>query len=143
MSTQENKAIVRRLFEEVLKGNLDIADELIITDYAQHSVFGVPPGREGFKQFFAGFAAAVPDASHTIDDMIAEEDKVVLRSTIRGTQTGPLPGIPPTGKPFTLTTIDIFRLADGKIVEEAVPDQFFSNPRSDRAKDFLSKILHH
>lgn len=117
MSPEENKAIVRRLFEEVLKGNLAIADELIVTDYAQHSVFGVPQGREGFKQFFMGFGAAVPDVSHTIEDMIAEGDKVVVRSTIRGTQTGDLPGIPATGKPFTLTTIDIFRLADGKIEE--------------------------
>lgn len=117
MTTEQNKAIVRRLFEEVLKGNLNVADELIVTDYAQHSVFAVPPGREGFKQFFMGFSAAVPDAHYTIEDMIAEGDKVVLRSTIRGTQMGPLPGIPPTGKPFRLTTIDIFRLQDGKIVE--------------------------
>jgi len=63
MSAEENKAIVRRLLDEVMKGNLAIADELIVTDYAQHSVFGVPQGREGFKQFFMGFATAVPRCS--------------------------------------------------------------------------------
>ncbi len=113
----ENKAIVRRLFEEVMKGNLAIADELIVTDYAQHSVFGVPQGREGFKQFFMGFAAAAPDARYTIEDMIGEGDRVVSRFTLTGTQTGEMQGIPPTGKQFNVTGIDIFRVVDSKIVE--------------------------
>ena len=117
MSAENNKTIVRRLFEEVMKGNLAIADELIAADYAQHSVFGIPDGREGFKQFFMAFAAAVPDAHFVIEDVIAEGDKVVTRFTVTGTQTGALQGIPPTGKKFAMKGIDIFRVVDGKIVE--------------------------
>ncbi|HKY54261.1 MAG TPA: ester cyclase [Anaerolineales bacterium] len=117
MSTENNKSIVFRLFDEVMKGNLAIADELIAEDYAQHSVFGIPNGREGFKQFFMAFAAAVPDARFVIEDMIAEGDKVVTRLTVNGTQTGALQGIPPTGKKFSMKGIDIFRVENGKIVE--------------------------
>lgn len=117
MSAETNKAVVRRLFEEVMKGNLSVADELIAEDYAQHSVFGIPDGREGFKQFFMTFAAAAPDAHFVIDDVIAEGDKVVTRLTVTGTQTGALQGIPPTGKTFSMKGIDIFRLVDGRIVE--------------------------
>ena len=117
MSTENNKSIVLRLFEEVMKGNLAIADELISEDYAQHSVFGIPNGREGFKQFFMAFAAAVPDAQFVIEDVISEGDKVVTRLTVNGTQTGALQGIPPTGKKFSMKGIDIFRVEDGKLVE--------------------------
>lgn len=117
MSAEQNKSIVRRLFEEVMKGNLAIADELIAEDYAQHSVFGIPDGREGFKQFFMAFAGAVPDARMEIEDVIAEGDRVVTRLTVSGTQTGPLQGIPATGKSFTMKGIDIFRVVDGRIVE--------------------------
>ena len=117
MSTENNKSIVLRLFEEVMKGNLAIADELIVEDYTQHSVFGIPNGREGFKQFFMAFATAVPDAQFDIEDVIAEGDKVVTRYTVKGTQTGALQGIPPTGKKFSMKGIDIFRVVDGKVVE--------------------------
>ena len=117
MTTENNKSIFLRLFEEVMKGNLAIADELIAEDYAQHSVFGIPNGREGFKQFFMAFAAAVPDAQFVIEDVIVEGDKVVTRLTVNGTQTGALQGIPPTGKKFSMKGIDIFRVVDGKVVE--------------------------
>ena len=117
MSTENNKSIVRRLFEELMKGNVSIADKLIATDYAQHSVFGIPDGREAFKQFFLAFAMAAPDAQFVIEDVIAEGDKVVIRLTVTGTQTGPLQGIPPTGRKFSMRGIDIFRVADDRIVE--------------------------
>ena len=117
MSTENNKSIILRLFDEVMKGNLAIADELITEDYAQHSVFDIPNGRERFKQFFMAFAAAVPDAQFVVEDVIAEGDKVVTRLTVSGTQTGELQGIPPTGKKFSMKGIDIFRVEDGKIVE--------------------------
>jgi steroid delta-isomerase-like uncharacterized protein len=113
----QNKMIVQRLFDEIMKGNLAVADELIAEDYNQHSVFGLPNGREAFKQFFIAFASAVPDARFVIEDMIAESDKVVSRFSVTGTQMGELPGIRPTGKKFTMRGIDIFRVVDGKIVE--------------------------
>ena len=84
MSTEKNKAVVHRLFEEIMQGNLAVADELITQDYAQHSVFGIQNGRDAFKQFFMAFAAAVPDAHFVIADVIAENDKVVTRMTVTG-----------------------------------------------------------
>lgn len=116
-TAEENKAIIRRLYEELNKGNLNIADELIVEDYAQHSILPVPPGREGFKKFFAAFSAAFPNAHFTIEDMIAEKDKVALRFTGRFTHRGEFMGVHPTGKQMKMTGIDIFRLSNGKIVE--------------------------
>lgn len=117
MSAEQNKMIIRRLFAEIMRGNLAVADELIAEDYVQHSVFSIPNGREAFKQFFMAFATAVPDARFVIEDIIAESDKVVSRFSVTGTQMGELSGILPTRKKFTMRGIDIFRMVDGKIVE--------------------------
>lgn len=118
MSIEENKEVVRRFADEVFnRGNLGVADELLVEDYRQHSIMGLPQGREGFKQFFAGFGQAVSDGEYTIHDLIAEGDKVVLYGTFSATHTGEMQGIPATGRHFDLTAIDIFRLEDGKIVE--------------------------
>jgi len=116
----ENKAIVRRFFEEVVnKGNMAVADELIAQDYLEHgSPAGQPAGIEGFKQFIALVATAFPDLQVTIEDMISEENKVVVRLTVHGTHTGKLMGaIPPTGKRAMWTGIDIIRVVGGKIAE--------------------------
>jgi steroid delta-isomerase-like uncharacterized protein len=74
-------------------------------------------GREGIKQFYATLRAAFPDIHFTIEDQIAEGDRVVTRWTARATHTGEYQGIPPTGKQFSLTGIDIDRIANGKVVE--------------------------
>lgn len=66
---------------------------MIVEDYAQHSILPVPQGREGFKKFFVAFGAAFPDASFTIEDMIAEEDRVALRFTGRFTHRGEFMGV--------------------------------------------------
>ncbi len=116
-AAKRNKAIVRRLYEELNKGNWDIAEELIVADYTQHSILPVPQGREGFKQFFAQFGAAFPDANFIIEDMIAEKDKVAVRFTGRFTHKSEFMGIPPTGKQIKMMGIDIFRISNGKIVE--------------------------
>ena len=91
-------------------------DELVAQDYIQHTK-GVPPGRVGVQQFFTTLRAAFPDIHNTIEDMLAEGDRVVWRSTIRGTHTGPFRGIPPTGKQVTITAINILRIVDGQFVE--------------------------
>lgn len=117
MSTEENKALVRRWYAEVLNpGNLDRAGEFVATDMIDHSP-GVPQGLEGVKQALGGHRAAFPDLQITVDDQIAEGDMVVNRITARGTHQGPFMGIPPTGKPFTLTAFAVVRIADGKFVE--------------------------
>jgi steroid delta-isomerase-like uncharacterized protein len=121
MSTEENKAIVRRAYEEVFSnGNFAVADELYTATHVNHypgNPPGLPSGLEGFKQLIAFYRSAFPDLHFTIEDQIAEGDKVVTRTTSAGTNTGSLMGIPATGKSATITGIQIDRIADGKIVE--------------------------
>jgi predicted ester cyclase len=119
VSTEENKALVRRLYEEVFnRGNLSTVDEPLAANYIDHTALpGTSPGPEGLKQFTSMFHAAFPDLHFTIEDLIAEGDTVVVRQTYRGTHKGDLMGITPTGKQVTITSIDIGRFADGKLVE--------------------------
>ena len=87
MSAQENKAIVRRLVEEAQEGGkLHVIDELISPDFVDHSAWpGIPATREGVKQIFGMFHAALADLQVIIHDQIAEDDRVVMRKTLRGT----------------------------------------------------------
>jgi predicted ester cyclase len=119
-----NKEFVRRAMEEMWsQGNLSAIDKYVAANYVEHqSMPGVPPTLDGLKQVVAGFRTAFPDLHVTIEDMIAEGDKVVVRSTMHGTQKGELrlgpgPAIPPTGKAITLQSIDIIRIQNGKGVE--------------------------
>lgn len=118
MSAEENKALVRRFYEEIDRGNLDALDELVTEDYINHTPqpFPVPAGREGLKYASKLFRDATP-GYHQIEDMIAEGDRVVTRLTAYGTHVGEMAGIPPTGHKLTMTGIAIHRIADGKIVE--------------------------
>jgi len=120
MSAQENKALVRRFYEEIDKGNIDILDELVAEDYIDHSpppFPGLPPGREGVKQAFRIFQQATP-GYHTIEDQIAEGDKVVTRLTSYGKHEGDLPGAPRTGNEMKMTSITIHRIENGRLVEK-------------------------
>jgi steroid delta-isomerase-like uncharacterized protein len=118
MSSEENKALVRRFFEETSRGNLDVLDELMSESYVDHNLPpGLPPGREGQRQLIRSYLRAFPDLRFTIEDLIAEGDKVVTRGHYQGTQQGEFLGIPPTGKQVNVALIDIVRLADGKLVE--------------------------
>ncbi len=117
--TADNKALNRRFVEEVInQGNIEAIDELIDPGVVDHAALpGFPTGREGAKQFFAMMRSAFPDLHLTIEDMIAEGDKVVMRSTWSGTHQGEFMGIPATGRRVTVSAIDISRVADGRIVE--------------------------
>lgn len=120
MSIEENKALVRRHFEELVNNkNLTVIDEQVAPDFVDHSSLSGQPayGPEAPRQAMKILHTALPDAHVTIEDVIAEGDRVVVRNTWRGTHLGPLMGIPPTGKPLVLTGIVIWRIADGKIVE--------------------------
>ena len=124
--SEENKAIARRLFGEgINEGNLSVADELVAPDFINHNpARGATPDREGLKQYVTMLRSAFPDLHGTIEDQIAEGDKVVLRMTFRGTHRGKLMGIPPTGKELAVIAIGIFRFAGGKIVERwAITDE--------------------
>ncbi len=119
MSIEENKAIELRFLEEVVnKGNLAVIDELCAANFVDHTALpGLAPDREGYKQFFAMSRSALPDFHSTLEDMIAEGDKVAERFTGRGTHKGEWMGIAPTGKQVTIQGMAIHRITDGKIVE--------------------------
>ena len=119
MSAEENKTIIRRYIEEAWnRGNLAIFDELVSPDYARYMADPAKPlNREQQKQRIAAFRNAFPDFHLTIEDLVAEGDKVVFRMTAHGTQQGQFMAIPPTGKPITISIIDIARIVDGKLVE--------------------------
>ena len=117
MSLEENKALTRRFYDEVInKGNLDLIDELVSADFVEHEEFpGLPTtGPEAPKAALGMFMAAFPDLQITAGDMIAEGDKVVVQATMSGTHTGEFMGIPPTNKSFSVPAIDIIEIRDGK-----------------------------
>lgn len=116
---EENKALARRLFEDIWnKGDLDAFDEIYAPDIVNHTLPpGIPQGIEGNKMFTKMYLTAFPDTKMTIDLQIAEGDKVVTRWHAEGTHKGELMGIPATGKQATVTGIVIDRIAGGRIVE--------------------------
>jgi steroid delta-isomerase-like uncharacterized protein len=115
---EQNKALIRRFYEEIDAGNIDAMDELVAPDYMNHDppFPGLAPGREGLKQVFKMFWEGTP-GTHTVEDQIAEEDKVVTRLRARGRFERELAGIPPTGNEMDVTAIAVHRIAGGKIVE--------------------------
>ena len=117
--SEENKALVRRFHEEVInKGNLGVMDELCAPNMVDHSLPPeFPAGMEGTKQMISMFRAALPDVRVTIEDLIAEGDKVTCRWTACGTHKGDFMGIAATGKQVTVTGIGIDRIVGGKAVE--------------------------
>lgn len=119
-STEENKAIIRRWLEEGWsRGNLAIADELIDSNFVVHGAGGqvVPSGPQGVKQLVAAWRTGFPDGQMSIDDLLGEGDKVVVRMTWRGTHQGNFNGVAPTGNRVAVTSIGIDRIANGKIAE--------------------------
>jgi steroid delta-isomerase-like uncharacterized protein len=119
VSADTNKEIVRRLGVEPWEGNLGVIDELVASNYVGHDpAMPDQQGPEGVKEFITGYLAAFPDGRITIDDQFAAGDLVATRWMGRGTQTGELMGIPPTGKQVTITGITISRVEKGKVVEE-------------------------
>jgi len=120
MSTEENKALIRRFLEEVwVMGDPTVVDEFIASNFVLHPTpSGGVPNLEAYKQWVGRVSAGLADRQSTIEDQIAEGDMVVTRWTFRGTHTGELMGIAPTGKQVTVTGISIDRVVGGKIVEE-------------------------
>ena len=118
MSTENNKAVTHQFLEELFnKRNLAIVDALCATNIINHGLGPGASGSEGTKRSASMYLAAFPDLHFTFEDFIAEGDKVVVRETMSGTQQGELMGIPPSGKQFSVTGIEICRFEGGKIVE--------------------------
>ena len=116
---EHNKAVIRRFVEEVQnRKDFDVYDELNDPEFVNLSAPpGVPPDREGGKTFLRAFLGAFPDSSFTIDDMIAEGDRVATKKTFTGTHTADFGDIPATGRRVTLQYVDIMRVRNGRIVE--------------------------
>ena len=119
MSAEKNKALVRHWFEQLDLRNLAIIDELLPADYVDHNppLSDMPPGREGVWGASCALAAAFPDAVHTIEDQMAEGDKVMTRLTVRATFLGEILGFQPTGKVVEVRGIAVHRIREGQLVE--------------------------
>lgn len=121
MSAEQNKALIRRGFEEGMnQHNLSVFDGLLAPNYVNHNMPAPAPGPEGMKQVLAMFLTAFPDFQVTIEDAIAEGDRVATRGTWRGTHKGDFMGIPATGKSVSVSYCDIWRFENGKAVENWV-----------------------
>jgi steroid delta-isomerase-like uncharacterized protein len=122
MSTEQNKATSRRWYLEIFnEGQLDLADEINTADYTNHDLYAPPGGfgrgPQATKNVVTLYRSAFPDVRFTIEDQIAEGDVVVTRWTARGTNTGSLNGMPPTGKKATIGGISFERYENGKLAE--------------------------
>ena len=118
MSIEENKSIVRRFFEEgPSKGDLSAADELLAPNFALHVPLPSAPGIQGMNDVITACRAAFEHLNVTVEDMIAEGDRVAARFKAHGIHKGAFMGLPPTNKSIAMTGIEIFRIENDKIAE--------------------------
>ena len=119
MSTEQNLSLVRRFLEGINRHNLDVIDEVCAPSYIAHFP-GTPEPltRETIKPVWAHFFAAFPDLTHTLEDIFADGERIVVRMTIAGRQTGEFMGMPPTGRAVSIGSINFLQCADGRIVEQ-------------------------
>ena len=124
MSTEENKAVVRRFFDNAASGAGD--DELIAEDIVYHgpAMLGEVHGREVFKQLLGVFRAAFPGFETEVKQLVAEGDVVAAWHTHRGRHTGEFAGVPPTGKAVEVDGLELLRVRDGRIAEFWHMDDF-------------------
>ncbi len=118
MSTQENKSIARRYIEEIWSdGKLEAVHEIMNEGFLFHSPIRELEGLEAFKQFVSGIHATFPDINFKVDDLIAEEDKVLVCWTMTGTHTNEFMGISATGNHFTIPGTSVARFSEGRMAE--------------------------
>lgn len=119
MLLEANKALARRVIEEIWnQRHLECFDAFFAPTFVNHNPApGTSADLDGLKQSAQNFFAAFPDAHLSIDDVIAEGDRVVLQTTGRGTHQGPFLGTPPTGRQFAAQAYTVLRIVDGQVVE--------------------------
>ncbi len=122
MSAEENKAVIRRAYDELWnERNVGVVDELVAEDFLNHAA---PPdrqrGRQDLKDMILMFESAFPDFHYEVEDVIAEREKVAVRDLFRGTHQGNFMGIPATGNRVTMEAIHIYRFREGKLAEHWV-----------------------
>lgn len=123
----QNKALIRKYLDEVWqKNNISALEEYLSPAYKRYLSPTAPPlDLEGQRQRLKGFRAAFPEVQITVEEMIAEGDRVAFRCTMRTVHKGPFQGIQPTGRSLTVTLLDVIRIEDGKFVEHwGGPDLF-------------------
>ena len=120
MSPDEHKAILRAHAEVLFNQHrVDRTAETVAADYRDHAPQpGQAPGLAGAQQKWAAYLAALPDLRATLEDLVAEGDRVAVRWTVEGTHRGALFGIPPTGTRVRFRGLSIYRFAGGKIAEQ-------------------------
>jgi steroid delta-isomerase-like uncharacterized protein len=116
-STTANKALVRRAIG-YNHGAADDPAAIFAPDFVAHMPGRPPMDRMTFEQFVAGFAAGFPGYTYQVQDQVAQGDLVFNRITWRGTHGGPFAGVPATGRPIELSGINLFRVQDGRVVEQ-------------------------
>jgi steroid delta-isomerase-like uncharacterized protein len=119
--SQQNKTLARRWFDELFsRGDLDAANEILSADFVDHLTGGDERGLEELKHYVIMYRSAFPDIQDTVEEVVAEGDKVVVRWTSRGTHQGEFMGVAPTGRHVTFSGMRLFRIAENKIVESWV-----------------------
>ena len=121
MSTEDNKHTLRRFYEAIDRQEIAALDRFVSANYIDHNPLPMPgaaAGFEGLKQAFAAFVTAFPDSVHTLEDIVAEGDKVVARVVGKGTHRAPFMGVPASGRQISMEGIAIYRFEHGKIVEK-------------------------
>jgi predicted ester cyclase len=125
MSQEQMKEAFRRVVEEAYsQGDLKVLDDVFAPGFVEHQAGIVPPTVDGVKGSIAFLRAAFQDLRLSLEEIVASGDKTWARITARGSHQGPFMGVPPTGKPFAITVLDVCRFENGKVVEHwGVADQ--------------------
>ena len=123
--SEQNKTLARRFYDEILNSRrMDVADEILSPEYLDHNA--AAPGLENFKTYLAMITSVFPDIKVTIEDLLADYDKVAVRLTVHGTQLGSFRGFPPTGKQANWSGMDIIHISHGRISERWSERDFLS-----------------
>jgi predicted ester cyclase len=122
-----NKGLLRRFYKEVyVDWNMALADQILSPQFTSHDwPQSGPTGPQAFRNYYSALRSAVPDARYEVDDLIAEDDKVVVRWRLLGTHKGDFRGIAPTGRPIVLKGIAIYRVEGGKLMERWVVSDLY------------------
>lgn len=116
--SEEHKALARRFYSSLSAGKLDVIDEVVAEDFIEHEQSpGLESGREGTRQFFQMMRSAFSEFTMTMEDILADGDRVVVRGKMSGTHQGDFMGIPATGLRIDVPFADFVRFEDGKVVE--------------------------
>ncbi|WP_199255661.1 ester cyclase [Mycolicibacterium mengxianglii] len=113
---ESNKDLVRRFFAAIEAGDFDVFDEIVAEQYQDH-LPGQSPGRETLKRYFSGLRAGLPDLTLPIFQLVAEDDRVAVLNSVRGTHRGEFLGIAPTGNTVDAQAFQLYRIEAGQLAE--------------------------